>query len=83
MPVVVLGIGGPLLLVLALLATIRCCNLYKMEPRASEEQRLVRQDRERADRNAASLQLDKAQSKAEALGTKAQVPGPRRVQFVL
>ena len=88
MPVVVLGIGGPLLLVGILLMSIRCCNLYRMDPRASEEQRLVRQDRELAYRNAASLQLDRALSKAEALGSKSSVsstaqPGPRRVQFVL
>ena len=88
MPVVVLGIGGPLLLVGILLMSIRCCNLYRMDPRASEEQRLVRQDRELADRNAASLQLDRALSKAEGLGCKSSVssmaqPGPRRVQFVL
>ena len=83
MPVVLLGIGGPLLLVGVLLMAIRCCGLYQMDPRASEEQRLVREDRERADRDAASLQLDKALSKAKGLGSAAQVPGPRRVQFVL
>ena len=77
-----------LLLVGILIFSIRCCNLYRMYPRASEEQRLVRADRERIDRDAASLQLDEALSKAEALGRKSSLPskaqpGPRRVQFVL
>ena len=88
MTVVVLGTAGPAVLVGILMMSIRCCHLYRMYPRASEEQRLVLQDRELADRNAASRQLDRALSKAEGLGSKSSVssmaqPGPRRVQFVL
>lgn len=88
MPVVILGLGGPLLLVGILLFSIRCCNLYRMNPRASEEQRLVRADRDRIDRDAASRELDDALSRAKALGGSGSLspmaqPGPRRVQFAL
>ena len=88
MTVVILGTCGPLLLVGALLASIRCCRLYRMDPRASEEQRLVREDRQRIDRDAASLELDRALTQAKGLGSESSLsskaqPGPRRVQFVL
>lgn len=79
MPVIILGTCGPLLLVGAFFASIRCCNLYRMEPRPSEELRVLRTNEERTRRDVESLRLDSQRSK-ESL---AQAPGPRRVQFVL
>ena len=79
MPVVILGIGGPIVLVAILFGSIRLCGLYNMRPRPSEELRQRRVNEGRSQRDSESLLLDTQRSRQAT----AQVPGPRRVQFVL
>lgn len=90
MTVVILGIGGPALLVLGLWLCLRCGGLYPMHRRTSEELALVSQQQ------AINAEMDKAAGATPAVDPQflsaiaanerqsgASAAGPRRVKFVL